>query len=240
MQVWKKGWFINIGFAVHQGARTPRCQGTPPALKWNKKTSVCINIPIWFTVWLRQRRSRQQPWLPCFLPREKAGHREAVCPGPIRAKSEAASQGCKPLLHFTPRATGSFQSYHRNTLRVQGMVWSLAQVELWQEGFTCQKVCTHLHLIWAKVRVLPLHHAENRAAPQLAPQPTSSPSCLGAAPNSTRCPCESLSLDRHHRQSTMVRFAMFYFIIVQKDTQVYILSFSLQSISWVIQYVVFR
>ena len=48
-------------FPIHQGSRTLCCQETPLVLKWNKKTHVYINIPIWLTVWLRQRRGKNQP-----------------------------------------------------------------------------------------------------------------------------------------------------------------------------------
>lgn len=52
-----KHWF----FSVHQGARTLRCQETPPVLKWNKKTVFTLTFPIWFTVWLRWKREKNQP-----------------------------------------------------------------------------------------------------------------------------------------------------------------------------------
>lgn len=111
MQAWRKGWFINIGFAVHQGARTLRCQGTPPALKWNKKTSVCINIPIWFTVWLRQRRSRQQPQLDC-LPSclEKRQDTEKLCAGtPFGQRAKLPLTAARPSSLCPTQSSGSFQ-----------------------------------------------------------------------------------------------------------------------------------
>ena len=48
-------------FPIHQGTRTQCCQETPLVLKWNKKTHVYIHIPIWLTVWLRQRGGKNQP-----------------------------------------------------------------------------------------------------------------------------------------------------------------------------------
>lgn len=50
-----------MAFPIHQGSRTLCCQETPLVLKWNEKTHVYINIPIWLTVWLRQRRGKTHP-----------------------------------------------------------------------------------------------------------------------------------------------------------------------------------
>lgn len=239
MQAWRKGWFINIGFAVHQGARTLRCQGTPPALKWNKKTGVCINIPIWFTVWLRQRRGRQQPPLPGFLPGEKAGHREAVCNGPVWAKSKPAHHGCKagftlphPHLRVLPvqalkgartvdasplqQVRGKYENKDFGILQGWGWIMKISFVR--KSG----------HLSPSDVYPFPLK--VNWKSGSVAPTPVENGHCSWPAPlgphPSEELPLAaqdllrvgSLTVNREGPQVTMDRSVIFHSIVEQKVT----------------------
>lgn len=211
MQAWRKGGFINIGFAVHQGARTLRCQGTPPALKWNKKTSVCINIPIWFTVWLRQRRSRQQPRLDCPPScLEKRQDTEKLCAGAsFGQRAKLPLTAAWPSSLCPTHSSRSFQALKETRTGESGPLFSKWKTSIkrkilesgkngvgtrWSQSSESLDIClylmfNHFLLRWMeKSRGVTPTPVENRHSSRAHPSAHSVPSCWGTTANSIRPP----------------------------------------------------
>lgn len=138
-----------------------------------------------------------------------------MCPGPIKAQSKAAPRGCKPL----------FTLPHPNSYRVLPVPSQKHIRDAGQQGGSLESgtggVVTRWFHLSESLDTSPSYTSKSE---NVAPTPHGErglllshlvPILLRSCPYTAHDACVR-SLSINHPQSTMDRFAMFYFIIVQK------------------------